>query len=151
MAEWYPQFCNTMDILPPLTGTDCAWTCIDMSSPWNFTAPLLGGCYYQAQVTEDETETQTGKAACPRPHSQEAMELGCKARSLLSKAGVISHHLTLSPIRDNWAGERHLLRPTVWRAWGIYGCVRPLSLREHEVCLEDANKDGSECNKDDTI
>lgn len=44
---------------------------------------------YGAQITEEETEAQSSDVACPRPaHSQEAMELGFKARSLLSKPRV---------------------------------------------------------------
>lgn len=65
--------------------------------------PLLGGCSYWAQVTEEETEAQQGEVACPRPHSQEAMELGFKARCLCFQspgsgllAGSVGEQVTLA-------------------------------------------------------
>lgn len=88
----------------------CPSPCVDnmghlpLPLPQNFTEPLLGGCYFGVRVTGEETEAQSGEAACPRPHSQEAVGRRFKARSLLSKAGVIAHHPTRPPIPDYWGG-----------------------------------------------
>lgn len=36
---------------------------------------LLGGCYYGAQITKEETGAQSGELICPRLRSQGAMKL----------------------------------------------------------------------------